>query len=265
MKRVLLLTGLSLLFSAHELFLKTDSYYLKPNSSSELYLFNGTFDESENVISRDRITKAKIIGPEYNSNPDKSAYYDNGDVTYLRFKSGREGTYVAGISTLPNMIKLTAEEFKEYLEHEGLADMIAEREKKGTAHLSANEKYSKHVKALLQVGDKPTQHFATELGYPIEFIPLNNPYDLQEGDQISFRLLSKGSPLSNQVVHYSFRSETQNTTAEENSTRTDNNGVLTINLSDAGKWYVATIHMVESEEEGIDYESNWATLTFEIK
>ena len=47
--------------------------------------------------------------------------------------------------------------------------------------------------------------------------------------------------------------------------RTDENGTFVIELDQAGMWYVATIDMVESEEENIDYVSNWATLTFEVK
>ena len=52
---------------------------------------------------------------------------------------------------------------------------------------------------------------------------------------------------------------------EERVARTDENGVVRLVVDGAGKWYVKFIHMVETEEEGVDYESNWATLTFEVK
>ena len=32
----------------------------------------------------------------------------------------------------------------------------------------------------------------------------------------------------------------------------------------SGAWYVRIIHMVPVEEEGVDYESLWATLTFAV-
>ena len=69
----------------------------------------------------------------------------------------------------------------------------------------ALEKYSKHVKAILQVESKRTNDYATVLGYPIEFIPLSNPYELSVGDNLSVKLLYKTVPLSNQVVHLSSR------------------------------------------------------------
>ncbi|MCD6564978.1 MAG: DUF4198 domain-containing protein [Bacteroidales bacterium] len=266
MKKVtLLLLSSFVLFTSHELFLKSDSYFLNTNEESELFLFNGTFDLSENTITRDRIVNAKIIGPEYKFVPTEKDYYDNDNITCLKFKTGNEGTYVAGISTLPNIIELTAEEFNEYLLHEELLDVLAHRKKNELTNLSAREKYSKHVKALFQVSGKRTNNFNTVLGYPVEFIPVNNPYDLSKGDKLSLRLLKEGKPLTNQMVHFSNRFNSENHSPVEKSTRTNKNGILTIELDQVGRWYVATIDMVESDEENIDYVSNWATLTFEIR
>jgi len=36
-------------------------------------------------------------------------------------------------------------------------------------------------------------------------------------------------------------------------------------IENKGQWYIATIHMLESEEADFDYESQWATLTFEVR
>lgn len=260
---VLLLLFLTL--SSHELFLKSDSYFLKTNSQSELYLFNGTFDQSENVITRDRITKPRITGPDYNFNPTADDFYDKGKVTYLRLKTGGTGTYVAGISTKPRGIELSGAEFLEYLEHEGLTEVITDRKNKGIADKAANEKYSKHVKVILQVGEKRTADFATELNYPIEFIPLKNPYTLSVGDEMSFRLLYLGKPLGNQTVHVSSRKSLKVKEGQETSLRTNEGGEVSFTISNEGQWYIATIHMLESQEGDFDYESNWATLTFEVK
>ena len=262
--RVATLILLTVFLSSHELFLKTDSYFLGQNEEAQVYLFNGTFDNSENAITTDRITSAGIKGPEYDFVPKESDYYENGNVTYLRFTTGDSGTYLAGISTLPRMIELNAADFKEYLEHEGLEHVIADREEKGIGDQLAREKYSKHVKAVLQVGSSKTDHYMEELGYPIEFVPLGNPYELNVGNGIRFRLLLRGEPLKNQGVHISCRPDGPDPFAEEVRTRTDENGEFTFKIHQAGHWYVATVHMAESQEENVDYESNWATLTFEV-
>lgn len=263
MKKLVVLSILFITLSAHELFLKTDSHFIEPDSNVELFLFNGTFDQGESIITRDRIIDPKILGPGFRFIPDSADYYDVETVTYLSFKTGNPGTYVGGISTQPRVIELSSADFLAYLEHEGLEDVIDERKRKGIADQPAREKYSKHVKTLLQVGKTLSGDYAEPMDYPIEFIPLKNPYELSVGDLLPFQLLFQGRPLKNQVVHYSFRNQGDNTT--ERSTRTDKNGKLRIKLKESGKWYIATIHMAESPKEGLDYESNWATLTFEVK
>ena len=155
---------LLIVFSSHELFLKSDAYFLDSGQASELYLFNGTFDKSENTITRDRISDARIIGPDYETNVSEEDYYDKENITYLKFTSGGEGTYAAGISTLPRMIEMDAEKFNEYLDHEGLEDVIKQRKKEGSFNSGAKEKYSKHVKMLFQVGEESTTNFNTVYG-----------------------------------------------------------------------------------------------------
>ncbi len=264
MKKILFLIGLFVIFSSHELFLKTDSYFLDARQTAQLYLYNGTFNKSENTITRDRIIDARIKGPAYDFSPQETDYFDKENITYLRFTTGDPGTYVAGISTAARNLDLTADEFKEYLEHEGLDRMVRERQGKGLAGQDVTEKYSKHVKAILQVGDETTEDYYGELGYPIEFIPLQNPYDLSVGEMIEFKLIYKDEPLANAVVHFGTDQE-EGQPAKVNASITDDDGEFSFELNRTGHWYVGTIHMVESNEAGIDYESNWATITFEMR
>jgi uncharacterized GH25 family protein len=49
------------------------------------------------------------------------------------------------------------------------------------------------------------------------------------------------------------------------NTFTDADGIAHISLSAAGRWYIRTIHMLPTDEEGVDYISEWATVTFEIR
>ena len=250
---------------SHELFLKTDSHFLKSNTTTQLSLLNGTFDTSENAITVDRIVIPKIIGPNYLLEPKDNQFAIIDKITYLNFTTGDPGTYVAGISTLPRILEMDADAFNTYLEHEGLVNTIAERKIQKIANTGAKERYSKHVKTLLQVGDERTVDFMKPLGYPIEFIPLNNPFEINSGDAVGFKLLLNGKPLANHIVHYSTSVPGQDTHENENSLTTNENGLISIRPNAKGKWYVATIHMEKIKSNDADYESNWATLTFEIK
>lgn len=207
------------LFSSHVLFLKTDSHFLKPNTIGQLYLFNGTFDTSENEITTDRIIDAKIIGPGYLFEPSERDYSTKNNSTYLTMTTGDEGTYVAGIFTLPRVLELEAKAFNEYLDHEGLEYTIAERKEMKIPNKGAKEGYSKHVKALLQVGDRTSIDFMKPLNYSIEFVPMNNPFEIKLGESVAFKLLRNGKPLANHIVHYSTSKPGVDAHGNETSTR----------------------------------------------
>ena len=53
-KQILLLCAL-FLFSSHDMYLKPDPFFLQPNTKATIYLYNGTFEKSENVIARNRM------------------------------------------------------------------------------------------------------------------------------------------------------------------------------------------------------------------
>lgn len=46
--------------------------------------------------------------------------------------------------------------------------------------------------------------------------------------------------------------------------RTDENGIVSVDIDTQGIWFLRSIHMVASKEEGLTHESNWATLTFAV-
>ncbi len=266
--KLALLAGAFLIFSAHDLFIKMNAYFLQPGDTVELRLFNGTFDRSENTIARDRFADARITGPDGLRKPDTLAWFDRDATTVLRDRAGSPGTYLASVSIRPRMIELSAEDFNQYLRHDGVLDVLADREEKGLLNRPAREQYAKHVKALYQVGEPRTEHYAAVRGYPVEFVPMTNPYSLTTGDELEVQLLRNGAPLPRQLVyagyagHHAHNDKGEHTEAIQ--TRTDARGRARIKLSRKGEWYLRTIHMVESRQPGVDYESNWATLTFAV-
>lgn len=266
--------------SAHDMFLRLPSFFLEPNATARVALMNGTFDESENVIARDRILDVSVVhGNGDVAHPPTSAWRDSAvhhwsadstDTAILTFETGDAGTYVIGVSTKPRVFTLSAEDFNGYLEHDGVLDMLERRKEQGRMGEEATERYSKHVKALAQVGEARTETFGHRLDYPIEFVPLQNPYELGVGDELELRLLRAGEPVAGQLVYASHEGyhghDEEGAHVEAVRTRTDDAGVARIPLSHAGAWYVRTIHMVETPDEpDVDYESNWATLTFEVR
>jgi len=280
-----------LLLCSHDMFLKLDNYFLQPNTQAVIQLFNGTFDKSENVIDRNRMLDVSLVGNGERIQVDSTQWTEKDSITFLNFKTGAPGTWVAGVSTAPKNIALDAASFNDYLEHDGVVDMLEWRKENNALDQDAVEKYSKHVKTIFQVGDKLSDDWNTALGYPIEFIPMENPYDIHPGHSIKVQLLFKGEPLADQlvIVDADIDKNTVNDAVEHShdggephthsneggktpdhdhtsglQLRTNEEGVLDFEVSSEGVWHMRTIYMVQSEAEELTHESNWATLTFAV-
>lgn len=288
-----------IVFCSHDMFLKFDSFYLQSNSQAVLQLFNGTFNKSDNTIARNRMIDVSLVGNGKRNAVAQSSWFEKDSITFLNFKTGNEGTWVAGVSTAARNIELDAEAFNKYLKNDGVFDILENRKKTNTLNKDAVEKYAKHVKTIFQVGDKRTNDWRMDLGYPLEFIPLQNPYDSHPGHNLDIKLVYNEEPLKNHFVYVG----TDANTAKEETThshdgeeahahshdgeeahshnhddekaskhkhpktqqyKTDNEGVVRIKIDKQGIWYVRAIKMIASTDPKLTHESNWATLTFGI-
>lgn len=262
---LLLLSAASL--AAHDLFLKLDNYFVKPESQIDVHVLNGTFTKSEGSVARTRLRDISIVGPNGRSPLDTASWKATDKSSTLTVKVDAPGTYVLAASVKPNTIRLAGKAFNQYLMEDGIPDVLAARRAKGELDRPARERYSKHVKALVQVGDARTQRIDTELGYPAEVIPLDNPYLLRAGGTLRVRVLVDGKAVANQAVLAGGHSPAGKQFREA-TVRTDNDGVARVALRGRGIWYVKFINMHAIDAaagDSVDYESKWATMTFAIR
>ena len=249
---------------AHDLFLKLDSFFVAANSKLTVSILNGSYLSSEAAVNFARLKDVSVVSPSgVRTNPRETDFTKNETTSFLNLETKEAGTYVVGLSTLPREIDLEGKDFNEYLEHDGIPDTLAERKKKNEIGKKVRERYSKHVKTIFQAGDAQTENYKTVLGYPVELVPQANPYKLKAGDTIEVLCLKDGKPLVNQYV-MSGREADGKVVAESN-VRTDRTGIARIKLGASGKWYVRFINMTRLSDPKLNYESKWATLTFEIK
>jgi uncharacterized GH25 family protein len=113
------------------------------------------------------------------------------------------------------------------------------------------------------VGNDHSDAFGVVLGYPAEIVPLRNPYGTRIGDTLAVRALVDGRPVVNQLVIAG--GESGGRAMVETRARSDTSGVARFALSGPGKWYVKFIHMVPLSGDSVNYDSKWATLTFQVR
>ena len=265
------LTALALLvvsvatLGAHDLFLRLERYFVAPNSDVRVYVLNGTFARSEGAVTRDRLRALDLVTPSGVTAIDTAAWVPAGDTTVLTIHTGDEGTYVVGASLRPRELRLEAKDFNKYLATDGVPDVLETRRQGGELDRPARERYHKHVKAVLQVGTERSAGFDRALGYPAELIPLDNPYGLRAGAALRVRALVDGVPVANQYVVAGGRT-TAGARIAQRGVRTDAGGMARVRLGSAGIWYIKFIHMARARADTtIDYESKWATLTFQVR
>jgi len=313
--KLVFLPLLLLVLCSHDLYFKMSSYFLQPNQQATLSLYNSTFEASENLITRDRMLDASIVGNGARVSLDSTQWTDqDSTISKVTFRTGDPGTYVAGVSTKARNIELTAEKFNSYLAHDGILDMLQQRKEEGDLAQDAVERYEKHVKAIFQVGDQTSDDWNTELGYPIEFVPQANPYEKFSGEKLAVQLLLSGKPLANELVYANYvptghdhlseehqhgseahtHSEGHKHEGEDHSNdddhaedghphshdaqtaeshthtsgqqlRTNEQGIVTVDLPEDGIYYLRTIHMTQADDsDELTHRSKWATLTFEV-
>ena len=250
--------------AAHDLFLKPTRYFAPENAEVRMRVLNGTFTKSENSIARNRLADASVLTPRGRSKIDTTEWSVRGDTSTFHIHAREAGTYVIGASTKPSIIALSADDFNLYLKDDGIPDILEARKKAGELAKPAKERYHKHVKAMIQVGDAPSDLYKTAFGYPAELMPLENPYGLKAGGTLRVQTLVDGKPAANQYVLYGGLTADEKG-IEQKDVRSNAQGVASIPLRVAGTWYVKFINMARLKGDSADYESKWATLTFQVR
>ena len=249
---------------AHDLFLKLDSFFVAVNSKAKISILNGTFLASEGAVNFARLKDASIVGPDGTRIKALEADFSKNETTsFLDVDIKQAGTYVAAMSTMESEIDLEGKDFNEYLSHDGIPDTLAERKEKKELDKKVRERYSKHVKAIFQAGDERSDSYKTVVGYPVELVPQQNPYSLKTGSSIEILCLKDGKPLVNQFVQSGREADGKVVAGQD--VRTDKKGIAKFKLDAPGKWYVRFINMTRLDDPKLNYESKWATLTFEIR
>lgn len=249
---------------AHDMFLKLESYFLAPDAAVTVPLLNGTFTTSENSIARPRFADIAVLGPAGRATFDTTVVTARNDSTFFALRTGSAGTYVIGVSTRPNIIAMTGEQFHEYLHEEGLGHVIVARQQAGMAGDSAREQYAKHVKAIVQVGEARSESFGVALGYAAELVPLDNPYAWKRGGALRFRAMVNGAPAPGLTV-ISGGHTASGAALPRRELVTAADGVVTLQPTGPGIWYLTFIHIGPVTAPDHNYESEWATITFQLR
>jgi len=263
--RALLLTGglavllISGLFS-HDFWLVPQKFRANPGEALLLSANTGMdFPKSLSAVTPDRFDQFIFVGDTGRKN--LKDYTASGNSLTTEITCEKSGTYVVGASLKPNEIRLTAQEFNEYLELDGLPEIYQLRKREGILDKDAVEYYSKYPKTIIQVGDLLDETSTRPVGLVLEIIPRVNPYRLKRGDNLDVVVLFRGKPLPGAEIAWSFPGQGDKFAG---SLKTDPDGRASIPLVKAGPYVIRLTHMEWVKLQTHEWESFWTSLTFEV-
>jgi hypothetical protein len=173
-----------------------------------------------------------------------------------------EGLLVIGYRSRPAPIVIPADTFNQYLKEEGLDGAAAERARRSQTGADGRELFSRSAKSLVLSGPPRSTDSDRPLGFRLELIADGNPYMLRSSDVLSCRLLYEGRPLAGALVAAVSRRHPD----AKRTSRSDADGRVRFSLPHEGTWLIKSVHMVPAPAgSGADWESIWASLTFEVK
>jgi uncharacterized protein DUF4198 len=174
------------------------------------------------------------------------------------------GLYTVVYRSHRTRLDLPPDKFAEALKREGLERILELRQSRGESAKPSTEVFSRCAKALLQVGEPAAGEragFDRPVGLALELVPERDPYALAPGAELPIRLLYQGKPLSGALVVALGLHQANGRIAE----RSGPDGRVRLRLPEGGFWLIKAVHMVPAPREtGVDWESLWASLTFDL-
>jgi uncharacterized GH25 family protein len=243
---------------AHDFWIEPSSFHPAPGARVAVRLKVGQQLKGD-PMPRDpqRIERFAAIGPAGETPvPGVAGTEPAGFVSFRQ-----PGLYLLVYDSNRETVDLDADKFEKYLADEGLETVSAQRAKRGQSRAGARDAYSRCAKSLLRIGDGPGNRFDRALGLELELIPEADPTTLPPGSELPVRLLYRGKPLAGALVAALQREDPN----DKVSARSDAKGRVRLRLDRPGMWLVKAVHMIPpSPGVDADWESLWASLTFEV-
>ncbi|MCG8408742.1 MAG: DUF4198 domain-containing protein [Phycisphaerales bacterium] len=184
------------------------------------------------------------------------------------------GLHIIGCELKPRLIELEAAAFDEYIEEEQAKKAIARRKTASNRNQRVVEQYTKSAKTIVEVlpANPGDTSYEKPLGHRLEIIPLSNPIAWHSNSTVRVKVLLDGHPWPDVPISVGHEGATVVASNRSNEhtyaarSRTDDEGIVAVNLTRPGHWFIKAHLIRPSSGLAIhEWESFWATLTFRVQ
>jgi len=188
-----------------------------------------------------------------------------GDPARARLTLRGPGTAVVSLVTDPSYIEMPAAEFEAYLRLDGHDAVIEARRRAGASDSPGRERYTRHVKTLLNIGGPSASVALTRTGLRIEIVPETDLAHLVPGGHLPVRVFFRGGPLADAPICTTHEGWGGGHDTYAWCGRLDGAGRATIPIAAAGWQMIRAVKMVPLRDDPkADWHSDWTTLTFHV-
>lgn len=248
---------------AHDNWLEIEPPASAAPAKAKVYLLSGEhFTEAQPLRprTRDRYTSLRVVSAAGRRDVTAEIREDQEPLATPGLGAAA-GSFVIALDASPRVIQIGAKHFNEYLLEERLVDVLLLRALAGAEDEAGRERYTRNLKAIVQIGSRLDPVVTQPVGADLEVVPLAHPHGVAPGGALTVQVLFKGKPLAGRAIMAAnrFRSDVGTKTV-----RTDANGKATFTLGRAGDWMFRMVHMERSSEPDVDWRSYWTSLTFTL-
>jgi uncharacterized GH25 family protein len=238
-KRLLLLALLAVPVQAHDFWIEPSSFRPTLGETFTASLYVGQ-DFAGDPVPRSKSLLDAFVVRDAAGERAVNGFENQDPAGFVRIDEA--GTAVIGYRSKPSPLEITPEKFAQFLREEGIRGVTV-------ANKPHREHFYRYAKTIVQAGKASPAVAAKPLGYRLELVPL---------DAAHYQLLFEHKPLAGVQVVAIARDEEKKLSA-----RTDAGGRVTFDLP-SGVWLVKAVHLVRAPTNaGVEWESLWASLTFE--
>ncbi len=187
---------------------------------------------------------------------------NEGDIPALSLIAERSGLHVIAQNTIA--FRVTYDDwavFRRYLADEGLDSFADLHRARGLPESGFAERYTRYVKALVQVGPVDPADRDVRIGMPLELVAEVNPY-APEVEVLPVILTWRGAPVAGRQINI-FRDDGAVT---RTTATTDEAGRALIPLTGDGEYLLNAVVLrpVDDDTTPVVWASHWATLSFRL-
>ncbi len=252
--------------NAHDFWLVPDAFQVAEGTSLRVRGQTGThFPESESAVPVDRIADARILSAV--GEERLTDFTIAGKSLVIAHRPSGSGERVIAMSLQVRTQRQSAAGFKRYLTLEGAPNVLARYERDGTQPVDSITMHTtKYAKTLVQIGAGGAPAFARSAGHALEFIPLEKVSALRPGDTAHVRVLFRGKPLAQPLVHAG-RARVAGAEAPDSGVTTmgRDDGIVAIPIVAGGLWNLRTGFAAPiAGGSPVEWEVAWTTFVFRI-